>query len=102
MLRTTIKKRRVHPAMNRSMVPKRTAQMMRAITARNWMKATMTMKQVIVFWVLMNFVRPGFFLHFPNTAIRQPKKAAMRKGKGKIPISLIVIGIQAVLSVFSL
>ena len=45
------------------------------------MKAMMTMKLVIVFCVLMYLVRPGVFLHFPNTAIRQPNKAVMRKGK---------------------
>ena len=66
------------------------------------MKATMTMKQVIVFWVLMNFVRPGFFLHLPKMAMTHPKKAAIRKGNGRMPISLIVMGMQAVLSVFYL
>lgn len=39
------------------------------------------MKQVSVFYVLMNFVRPGFFLHKPNTAIKQPKNAAIKNGK---------------------
>jgi len=62
------------------------------------MKAMITMKQVIVFWVLMYFVLPGVFLHLPKTAIRQPIKAAHRNGKGIIPMSLMVKSTQAVYS----
>ena len=87
-------------AMNRNTVPKSNAQIISAIMAKNCMKAMMTMKHVIVFCVLMYFVRPGFFLHLPKRAIRQPKKAAMRKGNGKMPISLMVKRTQAVLSSF--
>lgn len=46
----------------------------------------------------MYLVRPGFFLHLPNMAIRQPKKAAISHGKGKIPISSIEVAMHAVFS----
>ena len=72
------------------------AQMIRAMIARNRMKEMMTMKHVIVFYVLMYFVRPGFFLHLPNRAIKQPKKAAIRNGNGRMPMSLIVNKTHAV------
>jgi len=94
--------RRIQPAKKRSIVPKRTAQIISAITAKNWMKAMMMMKHVMVFCVLMNFVRPGFFLHLPKTAMRHPKKAAIKNGKGRMPISLIVTGMHAVSSEFIL
>ena len=92
--------RRAQAAMNRNIVPKSSAQIISAMMAKNYMKAMITIKHVIVFWVLMYFVRPGFFLHLPKRAMRQPKKAAMRKGKGKMPISLMVKRTQAVLSSF--
>ena len=66
--------------------------------ARNWMNAMITMKHVIVFYVEMNFVLPGFFLHFPKRAMRQPKKAAIKNGKGRMPMSSIVKRTQAFLS----
>jgi len=56
------------------------------------------MKHVIVFWVEMYLVRPGFFLHLPNKAIKQPKKAMISHGKGKMPMSSMVVAIQAVFS----
>ena len=54
------------------------------------MKETMTMKHVIVFCVLIIFVRPGLFLHLPNKATRQPNKAAQTNGNGKSAMSLTV------------
>ena len=54
------------------------------------MKARMTMKHVIVFCKLIYLVRPGFFLHLPKKAMRQPKKAAIRNGNGMMPRSLMV------------
>ena len=94
------KARRAQAAMNRNIVPKSSAQIISAMMAKNYMKAMITIKHVIVFCVLMYFVLPGFFLHFPKRAMRQPKKAAMRKGKGKMPISLMVNRTQAVPSSF--
>jgi len=41
--------KRIKTAKNRRLTPNRKAQMARAIVARNWMNAMITMKQVIVF-----------------------------------------------------
>ena len=60
------------------------------------MKARIIMKQVIVCCVLLYLFLTSFFLHKPNEAIMQPMKAAIRKGKGIMPMSLMVNSTQAV------
>ena len=41
--------RRAQAAMNRNIVPKSSAQIISAMMAKNWMKAMITIKHVIVF-----------------------------------------------------
>lgn len=91
-------------AQNKNIVPKSSAHMIKAISARNQTKAMITMKQVIVFYVLMYLLlRPtNFFFNLPNKAIKHPMKAVIRNGNGKIPISLMVKSTQAVASLLVL